>query len=96
MTAYPVTESLAPDAPVCVVLYKCDNCGAYHLGCCEHRDAHAVVYESAWEGIECFSEWAVLEVLRLRDKGVDAWVRDGEGKERGTIAIWARKAEVAG
>jgi len=55
------------------------------------RDARQVRLESAWRGIECFEEWVVLEVMRLRSKGCNAWVQDWAGEDgggEGDIAIW--------
>ena len=69
-------------------MYECTLCGGYELDCCEGRDAHQVVYQSQWAGIETFEEWCLLELCRLRDKGVNAWVQEGVGRFEGTIAIY--------
>ena len=90
----PVTRNLAPDAPLRERLFRCLECGKYYLGCCESRDAHEVLLESAWGGITRWDEWCAFECMRLFDKGdKSAEIRDGKGTEKGTIAVY-REVEV--
>ena len=89
MIAVQVTEWLPPASPCTEVLYECRYCGGYMPGCCERRDAHEVVLRSAWRGIVSFEEWCVLELMRLRDKGSEAWVQE-LGDE---IAIFRERGE---
>ena len=85
----PITRNIAPDAPLPERMFRCLNCGKYYLGCCEERDAHEVWLESAWEGITRWDEWAAFECMRLHAKGdKSAEIRDGNGREKGTIAVY--------
>ena len=78
-----VTEWLPPSSPCTERLYECTYCGGYMPGCCDVRDAHEVVLESAWRGIGRIDEWMVLDVMRIRAKGIDAWVQDWAGEDGG-------------
>ena len=82
MNTVQVTRWLPPAASCKERMFVCAKCGGYQLRCCPERDAHEVVLRSAW-AVECVAEWAVLELLRLRDKGDSAWVQDWAGESEG-------------
>ena len=82
MTAVQVTRWLPPSASCTERLFRCSACGGYQLRCCDEREAHEVLLHSAW-CVHCVSEWLVLELMRLRDKGDSAWVQDWAGESEG-------------
>jgi len=95
MNTVQVTRWLPPSRTCDERMFPCANCGSYRLRCCDDRDAHEVLLKSAW-AVECVGEWNVLEVLRLRDKGDNAWVQDWAGESEGkagNVAIFREVKE---